>query len=117
MSASNLFRIKDDRLGVTFQAIVTRTKKHEFFLIVSREPKDERSMSPPLRLAAQSWEEAMEKARTLLYMIRASTRYGRGFNDFGLPEDLLELEPEVPAFCFHGIVSALQSTANPPIAN
>jgi hypothetical protein len=47
MSASNRFRIKDDRLGVTLQAIVTRTKKREFFLIVSREPKDERSMSPP----------------------------------------------------------------------
>ena len=62
MSASNRFRIKDDRLGVTLQAIVTRTKKREFFLIVSREPKDERSMSPPLRLAAQSWEEAMGPA-------------------------------------------------------
>jgi hypothetical protein len=59
----------------------------------------------------------MGKARTLLYMIRASTRYGRGFNDFGLPEDLLELEPEVPAFCFQGVVSALQSTANPSLTN
>ena len=110
-------RIKDVELGITFDAVVTRTKKRAFFLVLSREPKDARTMSPPLKLAGQSWEDAMKKARTLLYMIRASTRYGRGFDDLGLPEDLSELEPEVPAFCFQGIVSALQSTANPPTAN
>jgi hypothetical protein len=74
-----------------------------------------RSRAAPL--AGQGWEDVMQTTRTMLYMVRASTRYGRGFDDLGLPEDLSKLEPEVPAFCFQGIVSALQSMADPPIAN
>jgi hypothetical protein len=117
MGASNRLLIKDVELGITFDAVVTQTKKRAFFLVLSPEPKDVLSMSPPLKLADQSWKDAMKKTRTLLYMIQASARCGRGFDDLGLPGDLSELEPEVPAFCFQGIVSALQSTANPPIAN